>query len=207
MTRRGRPPLQRDETILDAALASFARLGYDATSVRALNAELGLSHETISQRFGSKAELFRAAVHHGVQQFVVEFDSEIEAQHPTSDLARLRAVVRAFIIATSHHPNLGELLHQSAIPEEDRAALINAIGLDVRIVEVASLLQRLREASAIGDTSMREFWFLAQAGAAPLHFPAVAQMFDPIDGPLDPDRHVDRMVDIVMRGLGAPLGE
>jgi len=35
-------------------------------SVRALNAELGLSHETISKRFGPKLNLFRAAVDYGV---------------------------------------------------------------------------------------------------------------------------------------------
>jgi AcrR family transcriptional regulator len=203
MTQRGRPPLQSNETILEAALASFAAIGYDATSVRALNAELGLSHETITQRFGTKAELFRAAVGHGLQQFITEFDAEIAARASGTDTERLRAVLRAFMVAASHHPNLGELLHQGGIHEPDRAELMSGIGFDARILEVASLLQRLHDASIIREMSVREVWFLVQAGAAPLHFHDLAAMFDPIDGPLDRERHIDRMVDVIMRGMGA----
>ena len=47
MTRPGRPPLQSDDTILEVALRSFAKFGYDATSVRALNAA-GLKVTSIS---------------------------------------------------------------------------------------------------------------------------------------------------------------
>lgn len=202
MTARGRPPLVSNAAILDAALTSFANLGYDATSVRAINAELGLSHETITQRFGTKPELFRAAVRHGIQQFVNVFDSEVDSNLPTDDLERLQAVVRAFIIAASRHTNLGELLHQRALPASDRAELMNSIGLDARIIEVTDLLARLRRESIIGDVSTRELWFLVQAGAAPLNFPELASMFDPVDGSLDPSRHVDRMVEIIMRALG-----
>ena len=63
------------------------------------------------------------------------------------------------------------------------------------------VLRRLREAGHIRDTTMRELWFLVQAGAAPLHFPDVAAMFDPLDGPLAGERHIDRMTDLVMRGI------
>lgn len=204
MTQRGRPPLQSNETILDAALASFASHGFDATSVRALNAELGLSHETITQRFGTKAELFAAAVRHGVQQFVTEYDAEVAAAGASTDMERLRAVVRAFMVATSHHPNMGDLLHQGSLHATERAALLTTIGFDERILEVAMLLRRLSDAGEIHETSMREFWFLAQAGAEPLHFRDLAAMFDPVDGPFDTDRHLDRMVTMVMRSMGAP---
>ena len=51
---RGRPRIRQDDEILDAALRAFASQGYDAMSLRSLNAELGLSHGTISQRFGTK---------------------------------------------------------------------------------------------------------------------------------------------------------
>lgn len=200
---RGRPPLQTDETILDAALRSFAVAGFDATSVRALNAELGLSHETITQRFGTKADLFRAAVRHGVTNFVDTFDREVATQPADDDLDRLRAVVRAFIIASSLHPNIGELLHRGGLAQEERAALTSAVGLDERLVDTVDLLRRLRSASLIGDVSMREMWFLLQAGAAPLHFRPLATMFDPFDGPIDDAQHVERMVALAMRAIGA----
>jgi AcrR family transcriptional regulator len=201
MSNRGRPPLQSNDTILDAALASFASRGYDATSVRSLNAQLGLSHETIGQRFGTKAELYRAAVSKGLGQFVAEFDGEAAAGDPSTDLERLRNIVRAFIIATSHHPAMGELLHQEGIRDADRKQLLASIGFDDRIAEVAALLHRLQATGAIHATTTRELWFLSQAGAAPLHFSALAAMFDPVDGPLDRVDHVERATDAIMRGM------
>ena len=63
--RRGRPRAEEsvDRTeILDAALRAFARHGLEGVSVRTLNRELGVSHNLIYQRFGSKDDLWRAAV-------------------------------------------------------------------------------------------------------------------------------------------------
>lgn len=201
MATRGRTPLLSDETILEAALAAFANLGYDGTSVRALNAELGVSHETITQRFGTKPELFRAAVRFGMQRFVDDFDASMAASETSNDLERLRASVKAFMVATSQHPNLGALLHQGAISSDDRSELAAAAGLDLRVAAIADLLRRLHEDSRIHHTSMRELWFVMEAGAAPLHFPGVASMFDALDGPFDTSVHLERMVDMVMRSL------
>ena len=77
-----------------------------------------------------------------------------------------------------------DLLHQGGISAADRAELTGAVGLDTRMLEVTGLLRRLHVAGTIRSTSMRELWFLAQAGAAPLHFRDLAAMFDAIDGPL-----------------------
>ena len=201
MSRPGRPPLQSDDTILEVALRSFAKFGYDATSVRALNAELGLSHETITQRFGSKAELYRAAVSRGVHQFVVVFDHEIASRRPNNDLEQLRATVRALMIAMSQHITLGELLNHKGIGASERDTLMTDIGLAERMLEVAGLLHRLQSESLIRDVQLREIWFLAQGATAPLHFDALAQMFDPIDGPIDRELHIERMTDAIMRGM------
>src|ERR1700682_3838287 len=49
-------PLQE---ILEAALVAFATYGYDGVSLRTLNRDLGVSHNLIYQRFGSKDDLWR----------------------------------------------------------------------------------------------------------------------------------------------------
>lgn len=203
MTTRGRPALVSDETILDRALAAFAAAGYAAMSVRALNAELGLSHETVSKRFGPKDELFRAAVQHGVNQFIEDLDRELARARPTDDLELLRATLRAFMVAVSRHPTLGELLHHPSIDEAHRAAITDNAGLADRIVQTAALLHRLRDAGTIRDTQLREVWFLTQGAVTPLHFRALSEMFDPFDGPIDAEQHLDRMTDAIIRGMRA----
>ena len=47
------------------ALRAFATHGYDGVSVNALSRELGVSHNLLHQRFGSKLALWHAAVDWG----------------------------------------------------------------------------------------------------------------------------------------------
>jgi AcrR family transcriptional regulator len=201
MTNRGRPPLLSDEAILKKAMEAFASGGFEAMSVRALNANLGLSHETVSQRFGTKSELFLAAVNYGFQLFINDFNDELTRNAPTSDLEQLRALLRAFMFSTSRHPTLGELLHHVAIDEEQRNVIIGKTGLADQLMNAAELLRRLKSDGVIRDIQLRELWFMAQSAAAPIHFSNVSQMFDLFDGPLDPDEHINRITDTIMRGL------
>ena len=201
MTNRGRPPLLSDEAILKKALEAFASGGFEAMSVRALNANLGLSHETVSQRFGTKSELYLAAVNYGFQLFINDFNDELTRNDPTSDLEQLRALLRAFMFSTSRHPTLGELLHHVAIDEEQRNVIIGKTGLADQLMNAAELLRRLKSDGVIRDIQLRELWFMAQSAAAPIHFSNVSQMFDFFDGPLDPDEHINRITDTIMRGL------
>jgi len=198
---RGRPPLHSDEAILEKALAAFASSGYSAMSVRALNADLGLSHEAISQRFGSKSDLFRAAVGHGFDLFITDFDREVGQGAPANDLEWLRATVRAFMMSTSRHPTLGELLHHENIDETQRMVMIGETGLGERIANTVSLLRRLHNDGVIRQTAIRDLWFLAEGAAAPLRFQALSMMFDPFDGPLEGDSLIERMTDAIMRSM------
>src|ERR1700712_1338825 len=64
---RGRPTNDaaaavREEVVLDLAFKAFAQRGYEATTLRDLAKELGVSHNLINVRFGSKADLWRRAV-------------------------------------------------------------------------------------------------------------------------------------------------
>ena len=180
---RGRPSLQCDATILEAALDAFATNGFDSRSVRALSSHLGLSHETIDKRFGTKLDLYRAAVSQGLLLFVTEFDREITALAPIDDLERLRATVPAFMIAASHHPTLDQLLNHQGIGVAERDLLMTEIGLGERMTEVADLLSRLQSHGVIRGTTLHELSIFAQGAAAPLHLDAIAATFDPSTAP------------------------
>lgn len=201
MPRRGRPPLIDDEVILEKALAAFAASGYDAMSVRALNLDLGLSHETISKRFGSKIELFRAAMTFGVDRFVNDLNREMDATPTTDDLERLRVIIRAFMLTASRHPTLGDLINHEGISDDERIRLVNESGMNSYLIGVVEVLNRLHGAGVIRETKLRELWFLAQGAVAPLHFWALSTMFDSIDGPVEPDELIERMTETIMHAL------
>ncbi len=66
----GRPPgatgdATRSE-ILDGALEAFSEAGFEAMSVRELTRRLGVSHNLVHHHFGSKEDLWRAALEHGI---------------------------------------------------------------------------------------------------------------------------------------------
>lgn len=201
MAHRGRPPLLSDDVILDRALSMFASYGYSAMSVRALNAALGLSHETVSKRFGSKSELFRLAVARGVTLLMADFHEEWERCASGDDLERLHATVRAFMVASSRHPALGDLLHNDNIDAERRMIIIGQSGLGQRISDTAALLGRLHTAGIVRETGVRELWFLTEGAVAPLRYPELSRMFDAIDGPVDGEKLIDRMSEAVVRSV------
>jgi AcrR family transcriptional regulator len=61
-TGRRRGPSTTRAAILDAAARRFAEAGYDATSLRAIAAEVGVDPAVVLHFFGSKDGLFQAAV-------------------------------------------------------------------------------------------------------------------------------------------------
>jgi AcrR family transcriptional regulator len=113
--RRGRPAVDTahaiDESVfLVAAFSMFAERGYNATTLRELARDLGVSHNLLNVRFGLKADLWRAAVDWRMVQasttVVAAFDGKGDAEQ------RLRDLVRRFcewatenrdIVAISYH--------------------------------------------------------------------------------------------------------
>lgn len=200
---RGRPRIRQDAEILDAALQAFAAGGFDATSVRSLNADLGLSHGTISARFGSKLELFRAAIDHGFVGFLADIAAE-RARRPAEldDLDELREGIRAFLLAAAKRPELGRLMNQEGLQATERLAYVVHTVLRPATAPMVDLLQRLAEQGRIHPVSARAVFFLVAHGAeAPYTLTALSEAFDDVDGPLSPADHADAMTDLILRGL------
>jgi len=61
---RGRPRIYDQDTVLEAAMALFWERGFEGTSFDALIAAMGMSASSFYNAFGSKEELYRAAVNH-----------------------------------------------------------------------------------------------------------------------------------------------
>ncbi len=65
--RRGRPRADTlhavpEARVLDLAFQTFARRGYEGTTLRSLAKQLGVSHNLLNVRFGNKSNLWRRAV-------------------------------------------------------------------------------------------------------------------------------------------------
>ncbi len=203
---RGRPRIRQDDEILDAALRAFAAQGFDGMSLRSLNAELGLSHGTISQRFGTKERLFYAAIDRGFETFFADIDRRrTEALGPIGcgdDLEDLRIAIRAFLGAALLRPELGRLMNQEGLVPTPRLEYIVENVMVPLFSTIGDALDRLREAGRVGPVTARALFFLVGHGAeAPYTLSALSTAFDILDGPLDPERHADDVTELIIRGI------
>ena len=202
IARKGRHRILSDEAILQAALEAFAAEGYGAMSVRQLNISLGLSHETVRQRFGSKRELYFAAVDFAISSFfTLLFEERGILGDASSDLQDLRYIMRSFMTASIKFPLLAHLVHHEAIHTSDRLDYIFTTGFIPGMKFYAETLDRLVNDEVIYPISARDAFFLVDGGLSPFAQVGLSRAFDAVSGPVDECTQVDRFLDFVFRGL------
>ena len=98
------------DRILDAALEAFGTTGYDAVSLDAVAAELGLSKQAILYWFPSKEALLAAVVDRGAAELTAVVEEALSRAGEGFD--RVRAVVRAIFRLAARDPALLGLLRE-----------------------------------------------------------------------------------------------
>lgn len=112
--RAGRPSgTTADNTrgeILDAALKAFAEVGFEAMSVRKLTRQLDVSHNLVHHHFGSKEDLWRAAIDHGIAAATEEL-TELLGQSIGSPRSGevLRQVLESAIALLTKRPEVARI--------------------------------------------------------------------------------------------------
>jgi AcrR family transcriptional regulator len=211
---RGRPPagsapVVDEGELLDLALAAFADLGYEGASVRDLCRRLGVSHNLIHQRFGSKERLWYAAVDHGFGLLTVAL-AEAAQDAPDADLARLRAVLVRFVEVTAASPALLRVLNQEATGPSPRLDYVFDRYVGPANELVASVLRRLEADGRVRHVDPAPFHFLMANGVAgPLVYPALAARFGrtvDLTHPPAVRRYAEAVVDVLVDGLQADAG-
>jgi AcrR family transcriptional regulator len=205
--RTGRPRAQDApvtvEQILDASFCAFATYGYDGVAVRTLNRELGVSHNLIHQRFGSKQGLWYAAVDRAFSQQVTQLATAFD---PTlSDpLEQLNHAIRRFVHYSAEHPELLGLMNIEARVDSERLDYIYVTYVAPALAPLGRLLDHLHEKGRIRPISLRALFFLiAHGAAAPFTLTPLARHFDDTD-PLDPDHVAEQAAltaDVITSGL------
>src|SRR3977135_3651824 len=127
--RSGRPKTQDApatlEQILDAAFRAFATYGYDGVAVRTLNRELGVSHNLIHQRFGSKQGLWYAAAARAFNQQITQLATAFDPTL-TDPLDQLNHAIRRFVQYSAERPELLGLMNIEARVDSERLDQIYA---------------------------------------------------------------------------------
>jgi AcrR family transcriptional regulator len=197
-----RRPDYSEDALLDLALDAFADGGYRGTSVRQVCRALGVSHNLVNERYGSKEKLWYAAVDHGFRTLASALADA--AMHETGDqLDRLRAILLRYVEATAQRPALIRIINTEAAGGAGSSERLQFIF--ERYIEPAHLvadvvLRELEQAGRARRLSPAALHFLIGHGAGGMvSLPALAGQFSSDQRSLT--EQAREAVDVVLRGI------
>ncbi|WP_245545760.1 TetR/AcrR family transcriptional regulator [Nocardia higoensis] len=205
---RGRPPAggspASTDEIMAAALRIFARDGFAGASVAEINRELGVSHNLIHQRFGSKEGLWFAVV-----DWVFGHAAALVAEGAAAELPPLeefrRGIVR-FLILQADYPDAVRLVSMESAIEGPRLAYLYERHIEPILMRLAEPLLPLVRRKVLSRNDLRSIHFLIAHGAtAPFSALPLARRMAPGD-PLSAQavrRHARFVADMIVAGVQA----
>lgn len=205
-SRRGRPKIHSDADVLQAALEVFAVHGFEGTSLRSLNADLGLSHGTINQRFGTKEQLYLEAIDHGFGMLLEEIDELVsENPLPTEPIAELHVRFRAFMLASRRRPHLSRLINNIGVHPSPMLDYIFKDFIEPAMRPTRSLIAQLADQGVLRALPDREILMLLSGAIGVFSLRALSDQFNKIDGLLNEEEYCDEMVRVIINGMRIQL--
>jgi AcrR family transcriptional regulator len=114
------PGAQRRELVIEAALAEFAEVGYEAASVGRIATAAGVSRTVLYDHFPSKLALFTDLLATEQQELLAYLSAALESEGSTEE--RWRATFDAFFRFYEEHSLAWQLLYPSRPPLDADAA-------------------------------------------------------------------------------------
>jgi AcrR family transcriptional regulator len=146
--------------IMEAAAALFASKGFDATSLRNIASQAGLSHGIIRHHFGSKLEIWLAIAESAFSRYSSEMLPVIsEASQSENAFNAFVKVVRSFIRISMEQPELVNLLVREGGIETSRSNFIKQ-RFDLLHQQIAVLFNKAKKESAVLAKHSNDSFFL-----------------------------------------------
>jgi AcrR family transcriptional regulator len=187
--------------LLDLALDAFADGGYDGTSVRELCRRLGVSHNLVHERYGSKEQFWYAAIDHGFRRLAADLAAAALAGAPDGDeIEALRAILVRYVEVTAERPALIRIINQEASRPGGRLDHVyeQYIGPAQEVAD--AVLRSLEGQGRARRISPAALHFLVGHGAGGVvSQPALASRFPGDHGSLTDQAR--EAVDVVLRGI------
>ena len=191
--------LVRDGDLFADELEEFAEEGFEGMSVRSLCRRLGVSHNLVHERHGSKEQLWNQSIAHGFQSLAVTLAEAANAS-PPDPLVRLRAILVRYVQATAERPSLIRIINYEAMHPGPRLDHLFTTYLHPAHQVADAALRLLEEQGRAHRIPAATLHFMIGHGAGGLaSLPALAGRFNADDpSPVD---QATAAVDLVLRGI------
>ncbi|WP_421784857.1 TetR/AcrR family transcriptional regulator [Hyphobacterium sp.] len=189
--------------ILEAAADVFAGRGYDGGSLPDIAQRAGVNVPLIVYHFGSKRELWQAAVDHVYARFQTCQEEGLKAAAGLSGRAFFRAVIRASLRALVAEPRYMRILFQESVAASPRLTWLVETHQRQMSDQTIALIEAAQAEGLIakGDPAHLKY-LVSGALSLPITF---APEYEVLTGrsPLTPDAledHIDLCMAILFRG-------
>jgi len=159
-----------EESILQRGLEAFAELGYDHASARELARRLGVSHNFINDRYGSKAAFWRAVMDHALGAQLARLP---QVDSGGDDAERLRQIITGFYRAAAGTPLIGRVFVDESSRDTERLDYLYDRYIVPPLQLMTSSIERLVASGRMAPIPMDVLFFAV--------IPPVAGM---VEGPL-----------------------
>jgi AcrR family transcriptional regulator len=207
--------LDTRECLIGAALACFAKYGYEATSIRLVASQAGKNSSLISYYFNNKEGLYREVFKRVLTQFRIETglggalpldQARGEAEDPRT---QLRNLVRRFLQEIEAHLHSTDPLREAAArlflseinaPKEEVKDLLKE-RMQPRVQELRACILAIRPDLSAADV---DFWGITLHGCCIAHalkYGINQLVWTSADPALPLDELADRLADFALNGL------
>jgi TetR/AcrR family transcriptional regulator len=189
------------------AAEAFSVQGYDGVSLRTVNGQLGVSHNHLYQRFGSKANLWRAVADWAFGSLLAHLESaDDESGDP---MERLRALVCHFIEYSATRPYLASLATMEGAAPSDRLDYLYDSYISPVRLRFLSIFEQLQQAGRIKPIPPEILFFLiTSGGTAPFGQAGVAARMEIELDPQNPDQvrvYAEHVAEVLINGISTSV--
>jgi AcrR family transcriptional regulator len=201
-------PAPAPDEQLAAALHAFATYGYQGVSLRTLSRELGVSHNLLHQRYGSKEAIWYAAVDWGFGRLSGRLAEHLD---PHEDAGiQLRAFVREFVAFSARHPDLLRVVNQEgSTPSRRLSYLLDTFVRPTIAALGATYFQLVASGQALPIPPEAFYYLVTSGGGAKYALDGMTrELFG--DTALEPERidsYAEAVADLLVRGMGISPGD
>ena len=100
------------ERILEAALEAFAENGFEGSKTRDIAGRAKVTLGLVQYYYGSKLELWKAAVDRAFADLVDSLDEALDADATLTTRERLRGMLRSHVHFVARRPEFARLMHE-----------------------------------------------------------------------------------------------
>ncbi len=152
----GTPALPEEENILLRGLEAFAELGYERASARELARRLGVSHNFINDRYGSKAAFWRAVVDAALGAQLARLP---QVDPSTDDADCLRQTITGFYRTAADSPLVQRLFVNELNQDSERLDYLYEQYIAPTLETLMASIERLVAAGRMAPVPMDVLFF------------------------------------------------